>query len=201
MSHGIGAVGVALAAPFLLSDVARAGNGWALAGALSFLSTAFLLYLSSTLYHALPRNRAKSVFERIDHSAIYVFIAGSYTPFLLGALRGGWGWSLLGVIWALAIVGVVIKSARGARRKRLSTWLYVAMGWLVVVALHPLVTRVPAAGLLWLLAGGIAYTAGSVFYLLDHRVRYAHLAWHLSVLAGTTCHFVAVFGYAGGAAG
>lgn len=201
VSHGVGALGVALVSPFLLPGVMRAGGGWALAGALAFVLTALLLYLSSALYHALPPNRAKRVFERIDHSAIYLFIAGSYTPFLLGALRGGWGWTLLGIIWSLALVGVVVKSTWGARGKRLSTWLYVAMGWLVVVALRPLLQHLPAAGLAWLLAGGLAYTAGAAFYLLDHRIRFAHFVWHIFVLAGTACHFVAVFGYARGLKG
>lgn len=200
VSHGLGALGVLVAAPFLLPAVLREGSGRATVGAVSFLASALLLYLSSTLYHALPRNRAKQVFERLDHAAIYLLIAGTYTPFLLGPLRGGWGWTLLGIVWVAAIVGVVLKSTWGARHKRLSTWLYVAMGWLVIVAARPLLASVPPAGLLWLLAGGVAYTAGAAFYLFDHHLRFAHFLWHLCVLIGTTCHFVAVFGYAQGAA-
>jgi hemolysin III len=155
-----------------------------------------LLYLASTLYHSLPQGRAKQVFMKLDHGAIYIFIAGSYTPFTLGALTGPWGWSLLGVIWGLAVVGVALKAFNRLSHPWLSTGLYLAMGWLVLIAAVPLIQRVPAAGVAWLAAGGLAYTAGVVFFVLDSRIKYAHAVWHSFVMAGTGCHFVAVLGYA-----
>ncbi len=129
-------------------------------------------------------------------AAIFVFIAGSYTPFVLGVLRGGWGWSLFGVVWALAALGVAAKLLNRLRHPLASTALYVAMGWVAMIAVVPLVQRLPAAGLAWLVGGGLAYTAGAVVFLFDNRVRYAHLAWHLLVMAGSGCHFFAVLGYA-----
>ena len=199
ISHGLGFVGVMIAAPFVLRGALHQGGAAALVGAIVFLASAALLYITSTLYHALPGGgRVAQVFQRLDHSAIYVFIAGTYTPFLLGPLRGGWGWALFGVIWALAALGVVLKSVFGARQPLLSTLLYVGMGWLVVIAARPLIQHVPFGGLMWLLAGGLAHTFGAVFFMFDHRIRYGHFVWHLFVLAGTACHFVAVFRYATG---
>ena len=133
----------------------------------------------------------------LDHSAIYLFIAGSYTPFALGALSGPWGWSLFGVVWALAAAGVALKAFQRLSQPWLSTGLYLAMGWLVLVAAVPLMERMPEAGLWWLLAGGLAYTVGVVFFVLDQRMRYAHAVWHGFVAAGTGLHVVAVMGYAG----
>ena len=138
--------------------------------------------------------RAKRVFRIIDHAAIYLLIAGTYTPFTLGVLRGPWGWTLFGLVWGLAVIGIFLKSVRGIRYPRLSTVVYLAMGWLVLIALKPLWNNVPAWGLFWLLAGGVAYTAGVGFYAAD-RLRYSHFVWHLFVLAGTACHFVAVLLY------
>jgi hemolysin III len=154
-----------------------------------------LLYVASTLYHALPQNRAKRVFRALDHGAIFLLIAGTYTPFTLGVLRGTWGWTLLGLVWGLAIAGVILKAVGRLRYPVLSTCLYLGMGWLVLVAVRPLWLRVPPAGLLWLLAGGIAYTAGVAFFAA-RRLRYSHFVWHLFVLAGTACHFFAVLWYA-----
>jgi hemolysin III len=196
VSHGLGAVLALAAAPVLIVNVSRRGDALAIAGVAVFGACVFLLYLSSTLYHALPRNRAKRVFRVIDHSAIFLLIAGTYTPFTLGVLRGGWGWTLLATIWALAIFGLVLKGVAGVRYPVLSTVLYIGMGWLAIVAIRPLWLRVPVAGWMWLLAGGLAYTAGVVFYATDQRVRYGHFIWHLFVLAGTVCHFFAVLWYA-----
>jgi hemolysin III len=164
-------------------------------GASVFAAAVVLLYLASTLYHALPRSKAKRVFQVIDHSAIFLLIAGTYTPFTLGVLRGAWGWTLFGLIWGLAAVGIVLKAAGRLRHPVLSTLLYLGMGWLILIAIRPLWLRVPLAGLLWLLLGGIAYTAGLAF-LAAKGVRYNHLVWHLFVLAGTACHFCAVLWYA-----
>jgi len=195
ISHGLGFVAALVAFPVLVIGALQHGAG-AVVGASVFGATMSLLYLTSTIYHALPENRAKRLFQILDHGAIYLLIAGTYTPFTLGALRGSMGWTLFGMIWALAIFGVVLKSMGGIRFHRLSTALYLAMGWLVVIAAKPLWLHVPGWGLFWLGAGGVAYTAGVGFYVSSHRTRYAHFIWHLFVLAGTTCHFVAVLNYA-----
>jgi hemolysin III len=194
VSHGVGFVLALVALPLLVLRAIPHGAA-AVVGACVFAVTLALLYLSSTLYHALTNARAKRLFRVLDHSAIYLLIAGTYTPFMLGVLRGPWGWSLLGVIWALAIAGVALKSTLGMHFPRLSTAVYLLMGWLVVIAARPLWLHMARPGLLWLAAGGVAYTAGVAFYARP-RMRYAHFLWHLAVLAGTACHVVAAMDYA-----
>ncbi len=195
VSHGVGLVAALAAMPFLILHAARTGNGAYLLGASVFAATVWLLYLGSTLYHALPPGRAKRVLQVIEHSAIYLLIAGTYTPFSLGILRGPWGSSLLALVWGLAAFGVFLELTGGPRHPALSLVLYLGMGWLVVVAIRPLWLQMPLAGFAWLVAGGLAYTAGVGFYAA-RRLRYGHLVWHLFVLAGTSCHFVAVRFYA-----
>jgi len=194
ISHGTGFLAALIALPVLVRG-ARPDGAAAIIGAAVFAATAAFLYLASTLYHALAPNRAKRVFQILDHGAIYLLIAGTYTPFTLGVLRGPWGWTLFGCIWALAVAGIILKAVRGVRYPRLSTGLYVVMGWLVLVAAKPLWYAMPGWGLFWLAAGGIAYTAGIGFYAVP-RLRYAHFVWHVFVLAGTACHFIAVLRYA-----
>jgi hemolysin III len=194
ITHGLGATLSLVALPFLVMAGLPHGAG-VVAGNVVFGASLFLLYLSSTIYHSLARNRAKRVFRIIDHSAIYVLIAGTYTPFMLGVLRGPWGWSLLAVVWGLAVLGVALTSAVGVKYPRASVAVYVLMGWLIVVAVKPLMTHLPPAGLAWLAAGGLAYTGGTAFYGWK-RLRYHHTAWHLFVLTGSICHFVAVLRYA-----
>jgi hemolysin III len=194
ISHGTGFIAALIALPVLVVGAVRHGAS-AIVGAGIFASTMALLYLTSTLYHALPPNRAKRVFQILDHGAIYLLIAGTYTPFTLGVLRGPWGWTLFGLIWALAAVGIVLKSVGRIGHPRLSTGLYVAMGWLILTAAKPLWHVMPGWGLFWLTAGGVAYTGGVGFYAAK-RIRYAHFVWHLFVLAGTVCHFIAVLRYA-----
>ncbi len=194
VSHGVGFLAALVALPVLIVGALPHGTA-AVVGAIVFAATAALLYLTSTLYHALAPNRAKRVFQILDHGAIYLLIAGTYTPFTLGVLRGPWGWTLFGLIWALAIAGVVLKSTAGIRYPRLSTALYVGMGWLILVAAKPLWQGVPGWGIFWLVAGGVAYTAGVGFYAAE-RLRYGHFVWHLFVLTGTFCHFIAVLYYA-----
>lgn len=196
VSHGIGFLLAVASLPILVHQAALRGTAFDVVGASVFAATMILLYLVSALYHAIPASRAKAWFNRIDHAAIYVFIAGSYTPFTLGVLRGSWGWTLFGVVWACAVLGVAIKLLNRLEHPWLSTGLYVAMGWIVLVAIGPLIARMPAAGLAWLVAGGVAYTLGAVVFLLDNRLRYAHFVWHLLVLAGSVCHFFAALGYA-----
>lgn len=193
VTHGLGLLASLVAAPALIVVAAR-GDAWRVVGSTVFAVTLVAMYAASTLYHSLPPSRAKRVFRVLDHGAIYLLIAGTYTPFTLGALRGAWGWSLFGLVWGLAVTGVVLKSVRGFRHPRVSTAVYLLMGWLVVVAIRPVTANLPLAGQLWLLAGGLAYTGGVVFYVLDHR-RYVHAVWHLFVLGGSSCHFVAVLRY------
>lgn len=193
-THGLGAI-LSVAGLTLLVTLAAPHGGVHLASALVFGLALLLLYTASALYHLIPAPRAKHALKVVDHAAIYLLIAGTYTPFTLGALRGAWGWSLFGVIWALAVAGVLFKTTLGMRWPRLSNAIYLAMGWLVVIAAKPLWTSLTPAGVAWLLAGGLAYTAGIVFYAAP-RLRYAHFVWHLAVMAGTACHFVAVLRYA-----
>jgi len=196
ISHGLGFLLAVASMPVLLSLQARHDNTAELVAVCVFSVTMMVLYLASAVYHALPHGRFKRVFCRLDHAAIFLFIAGSYTPFVLGPLRGAWGWSLFGVIWALAALGIAAKVLNRLRHALWSTGLYVAMGWLALVAIVPLVEHVAPGGLALLLAGGVAYTVGAVFFLLDNRLRYAHFIWHLFVIAGSSCHFLAALWHA-----
>jgi hemolysin III len=195
VSHGLGLSAAVAAFPVLVMAAQQRGDTAGIVGASVFATTMVLLYLVSTLFHALPRCRAKRVFQILDHSAIYLLIAGTYTPFTLGVLRGDWGWTLFGLVWGMAIAGTVLKALGGVRYTTLSTWTYLAMGWLVVIAAKTVWTLVPGWGLFWLIAGGVAYTAGAVFFMAE-RIRYFHFVWHLFVVAGTACHFIAVLRYA-----
>ena len=196
ISHGSGLIAALVAAPFLIQHAVRHGEAGFIVGASIFAATTVLLYLASTLYHALPFGRAKRVFRLIEHSAIFLLIAGTYTPFTLGVLRGAWGWTLLGLVWSLAVAGVTLKALNRMSHPILTTSLYLLMGWLIVIAVNPLSSRIPASGLLWLIAGGLAYTVGVVFFAFDSRLRYGHCIWHLFVMAGTACHYCAVLWYA-----
>jgi hemolysin III len=195
VSHGIALVGGLIATPFLLSSAARPGDAWNVVGAGVFAGAMIFMYLSSALYHFLPENKTKRVLRVIDHVAIFFLIAGTYTPFTLGVLRGAWGWTLFGIVWSLAVLGMTLKIRGALWNPFISTGLYLAMGWLIVVAIQPLSLKVPLPGILLLLAGGIAYTGGVAFYAAE-RVRYCHFVWHLFVVTGTSCHFFAVLWYA-----
>jgi hemolysin III len=161
-------------------------------GVIVFSATIALLYLTSTLYHATPVGRLKRIFLKLDYSAIYLFIAGSYTPFALGSVMSNWGWAVFGLVWSLAVIGVTLKTFNRLSHPGLSTGLYLTMGWLVLMAAVPLVEHMPFSSLVWLVAGGLAYTTGVVFYLLDSRIRYSHAIWHVFVATGTGCHLFAV---------
>jgi hemolysin III len=195
VSHGVGLLAGLVAAPVLMLSAVRHGGAARIAGASVFAVAMLLLYLTSTLYHALPGSRAKQLFRLLDHASIYVMIAGTYTPITLSVLGGTWGWTLFGIVWGLALGGIVLTMAGGVRYPKLRISLYLAMGWLIVVAVKPLWLRMPSEGLLWLSAGGLAYTVGVVFYAAK-RVRYGHFVWHLFVIAGTACHFIAVLRFA-----
>ena len=191
LTHGLGAVLALAGGAVLITLAAIHGDAWQLAGAIVFGVALLLLYVASTLYHAIQHPVAKGRLKVFDHCAIYVLIAGTYTPFTLIGLRGSWGWELFAAIWTLALAGVVFKLFYTGRFKRLSTAIYIAMGWLVLVAIKPLLVSLDAWTLAWLFGGGVFYTLGTYFY---HResIRYSHAIWHMFVIAGSVCHFVAV---------
>jgi hemolysin III len=191
LTHGLGAVVALGAGAVLITLTALWGDGWQLAGAIVFCVALLLLYVASTLYHSISHPVAKARLKVFDHCAIYLLIAGTYTPFTLVGLRGPWGWGLFIAIWSFAAAGVVFKLFYTGRFKLLSTLIYIAMGWLVVVAIGPLWRALDVWTFAWLFAGGIAYTAGTAFYL-SRSIPYAHAIWHAFVLTGSVCHFVAV---------
>ena len=195
LTHLVGAALAATGTAVLVVLATRLGDPWKIVSFSIYGAMLVLLYAASTAYHSVRARRPKAVLQKIDHCSIYLLIAGSYTPFALVSLRGAWGWSLLGVVWGLAALGVVqeIWLARGARI--LSLVLYVAMGWLALVAVVPLWRALTPGGFAWLLAGGACYTLGIAFYALDHRIRHGHGLWHLFVLGGSACHFVTVLFY------
>jgi hemolysin III len=195
VTHGIGAVFFAVGAAVLIGLAAIRGDVWVVVSCSVFAASLVLFYTVSTLYHAFRGPRVKGVFRTLDHAAIYLVIAGSYTPFLLVSLRGAWGWSLFGVVWTLAVLGIVFKSLWTGKLPILSTALYVVMGWCIVVAWKPLTAAVPPAGVAWLVAGGLIYSVGVTFYALDRKFSWAHPVWHVFVLAGSACHYVAILFY------
>lgn len=191
-SHGLGLFAAIAAFPVLVILTMSWGSTINIVAACIYASTMVFMYLSSTVYHAVPPGRFKRLFQKMDHAAIYLLIAGTYTPFTFSVLYGAWGWTLFGIIWTLAGIGLVLKLADRLNRPLWSNGLYLLMGWLVVIAAVPLFSNLPLAGAIWLVAGGVAYTGGIVFFALDSRLRYGHFIWHLFVLAGTICHFFAV---------
>ena len=190
ISHGIGAV-LSVVALIVMVSLAAPLTAWHVVGVSVFGTSLVLLYLCSAAYHVVTSHDRKRLLQILDHALIFVLIAGSYTPWLLVNLRGAWGWSLFGVVWGLALSGVVMKSILLPRFDRGGTAIYVVMGWLICVAVQPLMANVSVAGLLWLVAGGLFYTGGVAFYLMKN-VKFAHFTWHLFVMAGSLCHVVAV---------
>jgi hemolysin III len=193
ITHGVGAALAIAGAAYLVTSSTR-GTAWVVASCSVFAGTLVFVYICSTLYHSLVRTRARRVFRVLDHSAIYLLIAGTYTPFTLVSLRGPVGWVLFGVVWTLAIAGVIFKSHAVDRFAVASALVYLFQGWFIVFAARPLFQAVPLHGLLWLAAGGIAYTLGILFFAFD-RIRYFHAAWHIFVLAGSACHYFAILFY------
>lgn len=196
LSHGFGFVAAVASAPILIVTAEQTGNAMNVVGASIFAATMVLLYCASTLYHAVSHSGAKALFRRLDHGAIFMMIAGTYTPFTLGALQGPWGWTLFGLVWGLAVIGVLLRGFNRIEHPVTSLCLYLVMGWLCVIAIGEFQERVPMPGLLLLGGGGLAYMAGVAFFTIDSRLRYGHFIWHLFVIAGTACHFFAVLGYA-----
>jgi hemolysin III len=193
ISHGIGLVGAIIGTPILVLTAFHHGDIPFLIGTIVFTTTMLLVYLASTLYHGWPETKTKSLLQVIDHAAIFLLIAGTYTPFALGPLHGAGGLTMLGIVWSLALFGVIMKATRGVlRHRRLAMTLYLGTGWMALAFMRPLALAIPLSALLWLIAGGLAYTAGTLFFA-NERLRYGHFIWHLFVLAGSSCHFVAVF--------
>ena len=193
-THAVGVLLSIVALVLMVVFAAENGDPYFIVAVSIFGATLILLYLMSTLYHSFRHPKVKHVFRVFDHSCIYLLIAGSYTPFTLVSMRGGWGWTLFGITWGLALCGIVFKIFFTKRFNILSTLMYIALGWLVVVAAKPIITSVPTGGIVWLFAGGMLYTSGVVFYVW-RRVPYHHAIWHLFVMAGSFCHFLAVYYY------
>jgi hemolysin III len=192
ISHGIGLIGALVGAPILFLAARDTGSDGFFIGTIVFIAAMLALYLASTLYHAWPETRTKCALQLFDHCAIFFLIAGTYTPFALGPLRGIWGSTILGVIWAIALFGVIVKAARGtSHHRKLAMSLYLGMGWSALIIIGPLTLKVPLTAVFWLFAGGVAYTVGVLFFVSE-RMRYSHFVWHLFVLAGTSCHFLAL---------
>ena len=197
ITHGMALLASLFAVPFLIMVDAGRHDPWQIVGGAIFGVSLVLLYCASTVYHALPTSRAKEIWRVLDHSAIYLVIAGTYTPFALGALRGPWGWSLLAVAWTLAAAGIIFKTTVGFRFPHLSTGVYLLMGWMGVLVAGPVLRHVDSTGVAWLVAGGLSYTLGVVFFAWESLV-FGHTVWHLFVAAGSACHFFAVLGSAAG---
>ncbi len=194
LTHGLGWALSLVALALLTAFAALRGDAWHVASCTVYGVTLVLLYTASTLYHSFRNERVKRALKVVDHASIFLLIAGTYTPFLLVTLRGPWGWSLFGLVWAIALAGVALKLFWTGRFRVLSTLMYLAMGWIVVVAFKPLIHNLPQGGLILLIAGGLLYTVGTVFYLWK-RLPFGHAIWHGFVLAASVCHFFSVFFY------
>ena len=194
ISHLVGAVAALAGLVVVVAVAAQQGDPWKIVSFSIYGTTLFLPYAISTLYHSL-RGRAKRIFRKLDHLSIYFLIAGTYTPFTLVTLRGAWGWTIFGIIWGLTACGIVLEALPQKGNRILSVIVYILMGWLVLVALKPLLAALPFAGFIWLLLGGIFYTGGVAFYLFDEKIRHFHGVWHLFVLAGSVCHYVTILLY------
>ena len=195
ITHGAGLVASIAGAALLLFAVAQHRDPLWLAADAAYATSLIILYAASTLYHAIPNRRAKHVFRIMDHAAIYLLIAGTYTPFALLNLRGSWGWTLCALAWALALLGVVFTALIRHRLSRATTVIYVAMGWMGLIVAKPAFYHLSAWAIIWLVAGGFLYTAGTLFYAWE-RLRYGHAVWHVFVLGGSMCHYIAVLRYA-----
>lgn len=196
LTHGLGAALSVAGLVLLINRAVASGDPWRLISFTIFGATMVVLYTSSTFYHALSPPRARNVFKILDHAAIFLLIAGSYTPFLLVSLRSVWGWILFGVVWGLALGGIVFKVFYVGRFKLASTLVYLGLGWLGVVVMKPLLPQITTGGLLWLIAGGLAYSIGTIFYLW-RAMKYHHAVWHVFVMVGSICHWWVVYDYVG----
>ncbi len=194
LTHGL-AAGLSVAGFVVMLILAvQKGDPWTLTGVITFGIALILLYLSSTLYHSFPQGKIKRFFQFMDHACIYVLIAGTYTPFLLVYMRGPWGWSLFASLWILTLLGFVFKMFFIGKWNRLATVVYILMGWIAIVAIKPAIQMIPMGALWLMLIGGVVYTAGTIFYLLD-RMPFHHVIWHLFVMVGSLIHFICIYLY------
>lgn len=192
ISHGIGLIAALIGTPILLLAAHGTGSTGFFVGTIVFVAAMLAVYLASMLYHAWPETRTKYALRLFDHSAIFFLIAGTYTPFALGPLRGIWGSTILVLVWSGAVFGIIVKAVRGtSRHRKLAMSLYLGIGWSALIVIRPVILKVPPTALFWLFAGGVAYTTGVLFFV-NKRLRYGHFVWHLFVLAGTSCHFLAL---------
>lgn len=194
LTHGLGALLSVAGLVLMVVYSALHGDAWIITSTAIYGASLVALYTASTLYHTFSSDRWRRFFQKLDHAAIFLLIAGTYTPFTLGPLRGSWGWALFGIVWGFAVVGVVLKLFFAGKADVLSTIAYLVMGWLVVIAIKPLVAALPSGALWLLVAGGLCYSLGTIFYLWK-RLPFNHAVWHVWVLGGSVCHWVAVFGY------
>jgi len=194
ITHLIGAITALAGMVVLVVMAAKQGDPWKIVSFSVYGATLFFLYTVSTLYHSL-RGHAKRLFRKLDHFSIYFLIAGTYTPFALVTLNGGWGWTIFGIIWGLAVLGIALEALPQGKNRVLSVIIYVIMGWLMMVALKPLLAVLPCTGFWWLLLGGCLYTGGLIFYFFDENIRHFHGIWHLFVLGGSICHYITMFLY------
>lgn len=194
LSHFVGIILAAIGVSFLIAKAVDKNDAWKIISFSIYGGVLILLYLISTIYHS-TKGPIKNFFRQMDYISIYLMIAGSYTPFTLITLRGAWGWSIFGVIWGLALIGIIQELLVGKKTRRYSLMIYVLMGWLIVIAIKPLIEILPTAGLWWLVSGGLAYTFGIIFFLLDEKYRHFHGYWHLCVLAGSICQFICLLFY------
>lgn len=194
-SHLIGAALAITGTVLLIIQSAYSGNPYRIVSSAIYGASLIFLYVISTLYHSIRPERTKSILQKFDHCAIYILIAGSYTPFTLNTLNGGWGWSLFGVSWGLALFGIIQELTIGRKTRILSMILYVIMGWLIIIAIYPLVHRLSNPGLFWLVLGGVAYSIGIYWFINDEKIRYGHGIWHLFVMAGSLAQFICIYFY------
>lgn len=195
VSHGIGFIAAVIISPILIISAVQNGSAAGVVGASVFSFSLVMLYIVSTLYHSLARNKAKRVLQVLDHIVIFLMIAGTYTPFTLSVLKGSLGWTLFGIVWGLAFMGIIFQCFGGVKKNKLTVFLYLAMGWLIIFAVKPMLVNMSLWGFFWLLIGGFAYTVGVGFYAAK-KVKYAHFVWHLLVIVGSSCHSIAVLRYA-----
>ncbi len=192
VTHCIGILLGIAALSLLVVFASLKGDPWKIVSFSLYGASLVILYTASTIYHSVKKMHLKKFFQIVDHSSIFILIAGTYTPFVLVNMRGPWGWSLFGIIWGLALCGIIIKSLVGTGGDKLSTAVYLAMGWLIVIAFHKMIFSIPLMGIIWLLIGGVCYSAGAVFFLLEKRIPFSHPLWHLFVLAGSITHFFGI---------
>lgn len=195
ITHLAGVVAAIIGVSLLIVMAVEKADIWKIVGFSIYGATLILLYSISTIYHSAKAGRMKDIFRQLDYISIYLLIAGSYTPFSLITLRGVWGWTLFGIIWALAVIGIFQEILIGKKTRRYSLILYVVMGWLIVIAINPLIASLSSAGMWWLSAGGFSYTFGVIFFLLDEKYKHFHGIWHIFVMAGSFCQFICLYNY------